>query len=103
MINLYTVGHRENYLHAMRQSLDGRIAKVGKTEDYDGGFVTDNPEDCRRLIDELFADRADQFAIFGLTGIDYLVDSYQKPGEWFRRLLKDAEIIIVEDTVNGMG
>lgn len=101
---LYTVGHRANYLQAIEDSKEGFIEKLGRLQPgecgqfpdgYAGGCVAQTIEDARRIIQECFADRAAEFAVFGIDA-QWGVDTAQ--GEhWWHDLLISKRIIVLEE------
>jgi len=90
---IYTIGHAASYLEAIRQR--GRIFKLGKTDQYPGGYAFETVKDAHRRIDEAYPVRG--FAVFGLD-VDWDRDTEpNREGGWWHNLLIDAKIIVLQE------
>jgi hypothetical protein len=89
---IYTIGHRESYLKAIAEADDGKIEKLGKSDERPGGYAFRTCEDAQRRIAEAYADR--RFAVFGLEA-DWELDTEPSPTGWWHNLLRDATIVVL--------
>lgn len=89
---IYTIGHEGNYLANIEKY--GTIHKLGKTDDYSGGYAFKTREDARRRIDEKYPNRG--FAVFGLKA-DWNLDTVPSDDGWWRNLIRDAEIVVMAE------
>ncbi len=93
---IYTVGHKANYLKAIAESEEGRIYKVGRTDDldgqpYPGGCAFKSLEDAQRMLKE--NGHTSDWAIWGIDA-DWENDTApNQGGGWWHDLLRDAWII----------
>ena len=88
---LYTIGDKTAYLKAIKNSNGGAIIKIGKANDYDGGYVFESIEDAQKRIDEAYSNSE-----YGVFGIETVIEntSPAKNG-WWRTLNTDAKIIVI--------
>lgn len=87
---LFTVGHKKNYLDAIKNSENGIILKIGKNKDYEGGCVFLTREEADNY---LVKEGEKEWCVWGLkTTIDNTVEN----DKGYRNLLNDCEIINLE-------
>jgi hypothetical protein len=91
---IYTIGHKRSYLRAIAESDNGTIIKLGKSNNRPGGYAFLTYEDAERRIEEAYAER--EYAVFGLKA-HWKYDTEPSPIGWWHNLLRDAEIIVLED------
>lgn len=100
---IYTIGHKENYLAAIREH--GAIQKLGRRppgffddypDGYPGGYAFKTIEDAKRgLVEE---DEHVTWAVFGLEA-EWERDTTPAKDGWWHELLNDANIIVLFETI----
>ena len=96
---IFTVGNHDNYLAFYRKH--GTVTKTGKKDPgevdrfpdgYPGGVALLTPRHAYELIIE--RNTIGKWGFYPMLA-DWDTDTYQLPGESFRRLLIDAEVLIM--------
>lgn len=87
--NVFTVGHEETYDRGISER-GGKFKKVGRSDDYPGGFACRTPEDAERLIDEF--DKRGKWAVYELDA-DWDDDTVQSLNGWWHALLRSSVIM----------
>jgi hypothetical protein len=90
---IYTVGSKRAYFRSLLKN--GKVMKTGRKRGYAGGCVFRTREDAQRHIDELELQGYKGFMVFGLLA-DWDTDTQTSTQHWWRDLLKDAEVIVLE-------
>ena len=91
---IYTVGSKKAYLRALIK--DGKVMKTGRCRGYAGGCAFRTREDADRHLDELEVQGYKGYMVFGLLA-NWDKDTRESPDHWWRDLLKDAEVVVLEN------
>lgn len=85
---VFTVGQKDTYDRGIKE-LGERFRKIGRKEDYPGGFAVSSIADARRLIREF-----EKEGIWGVYELDaeWGVDTTPSENGWWHALLRDAVI-----------
>ena len=89
---IYTIGNQESYDDALRQNgAQGiKTLKMGRRDDYPGGYAFQTASDAARRIAEAYPGRG--FAIYEVDA-DWDQDTYPSAAGWWRNLKTDRPII----------
>ncbi len=90
---IYTVGSKKAYLRALLKN--GRVMKPGRKRGYAGGCAFETREDAQRHLDELELQGYKGYLVFGLLA-DWEKDTKPSANYWWRDLLRDAEVVVLE-------
>jgi hypothetical protein len=90
---IYTVGSKKAYLRTLLR--EGRVMKTGRCRGYAGGCAFKTREDAQRYLDELAIQGYKDYMVFGLLA-NWDKDTRESPDHWWRDLLKDAEVVVLE-------
>lgn len=104
MIIAYTLGSTKNYDEALK--LDPTTKKLGKNEDYEGGWVWKSKEDAEIFLQSqnfLEIDWGDgkcrnpnDFSVYGLFINDWEIDTCNSENDNNYHLLIDAQLFILD-------
>lgn len=111
---IYTIGHEKSYLEAIANSPNGVLHKMGKRPNgeqflnvydrdkqfpngYPGGYAFRSIADAKRRIEEKYS--TSNYAVFGIDA-NWETDVEPSPRGWWHNLLCDAEIIVLEETID---
>ena len=87
---IYTIGNRKSYQEALAEATFGKaVKKVGRRDDYSGGYALRSMNDALRLIEEL---GCPEYGVFGIMA-DWDKDTEPADDGWWRYLLVDARIV----------
>ncbi len=86
-MTIYTIGHRATYEAALEQY--GHLIKLGRREDYLGGYAFKTAEEARRRIDEAYPNA--NYTIWTVDA-EWDRDTYPAPDGWWRYLRVDCSI-----------
>jgi hypothetical protein len=84
---IYTIGFSPSYNKIL--STGQPVFKVGKKDDYAGGYAFLTEKDAQRRIKEAYHS---YYEVFGLKAY-WGVDTYPAPDGWWHYLLFDREIV----------
>ena len=86
---VYTVGHEESYDDGIK-GLGKAFLKLGRKNDYPGGFAVCSVDDAIRLIEE--QDKVGYWAVYELDA-DWEKDTVQSLNGWWHALINDSLIL----------
>ncbi len=86
---VFTVGYAPTYDRSISE-LGDNFQKLGRTEDYAGGFAVSSFSDAERLIDEF--DQRGMWAVYELAA-DWERDTVPSDNGWWHALVKDSVVI----------
>ena len=85
---VFTVGHESNYDQGIIEHGDA-FRKLGRREDYPGGFACCSVYDAQRLIDEF--EKRGEWAVFELDA-DWERDTVPSENGWWHALINDSVV-----------
>jgi hypothetical protein len=97
---IYTVGSKKAYFRSLLKN--GKVIKSGRKRGYAGGCVFRSREDAQRHVDELEIQGYKDYMVFGLLA-DWGKDTQPSPQHWWHDLLRDAEVIVLEKSMETGG
>ena len=93
---IYTVGSKKAYFRSLLKN--GKVIKSGRKRGYAGGCVFRSREDAQRHVDELEIQGYKDYMVFGLLA-DWGKDTQPSSQHWWHDLLTDAEVIVLEKSM----
>ena len=91
---IYTVGSKKAYLRKLLK--EGKVMKTGRCRGYAGGCAFRTREEAQRYLDELAIQGYKDYMVFGMLA-DWERNTRASPDHWWHDLLKDAEVVVLEN------